>query len=172
MGPIVSRVLTNRSVTMEDIKERELNKTHSYSDMLKACSILREASKDAEILILGDYDTDGELSTYVLVRGLREYGFKNVGYKIPNRENDGYGVSDNIIKYVISMAPDIVITCDNGISAVDRLKLLEDAGITVIVTDHHAIPEGLDTSSVSAIINPHLDYKSGLFQDFCGTAVA
>lgn len=173
MNTLVKKVLASRNVSFEDIVEKELEHISEYTGIQEACSILNNSPIDTtDILVVGDYDVDGTLGTYVLVKSLRHKGFQKVRYKIPNRETDGYGVSNNVLQYIKDTHPDIVITCDNGISALDKLTTLKELGIKVIVTDHHTIKENIDTSIVDVVINPHQDGDKGLFEDFCGTAVA
>lgn len=123
------------------------------------------------VLICGDYDCDGLCATSILVKGLAAvYDVSKIKYHIPNRLTDGYGLSENTAQKIIDNHVGLVITVDNGISATDAIKKLKDAGIPVIVTDHHQVPK--DLPEADAIINCHREDNTYPFEDLCGAAVA
>lgn len=105
---------------------------------------------DELILVAGDYDADGVTSTSVLVRGLEELG-ADVDYDIPDRK-DGYGLSKKIVKDAYDNGVTLIVTCDNGIAAVEAIEYAKKLGIDVVVTDHHEPQELLPPAL--AIVNP------------------
>ena len=105
------------------------------------------------ILIVGDYDADGATSTALAINGLQNMGALRVEYKVPNRFTDGYGLSYKLAQEVLEDPPDLLITVDNGISSVDGIELLMQAGVDVIVTDHHLAGNRLPAAY--AIVNPN-----------------
>lgn len=134
----------------------------------KAVDILLE-NRNKKIFIIGDYDVDGITSTVVLVKSLRYLGFE-VGYEIPDRINDGYGINKRLIDLAKSNGYEVIITCDNGIAAVEEIDYAKNLGLTVIITDHHEIQNKIPNADV--IVNPHLDKDISKFQNICGCFVA
>lgn len=134
----------------------------------KAVDILLE-NRNKKIFIIGDYDVDGITSTVVLVKSLRYLGFE-VGYEIPDRINDGYGINKRLINLAKSNGYEVIITCDNGIAAVEEIDYAKNLGLTVIITDHHEIQNKIPNADV--IVNPHLDKDISKFPNICGCFVA
>ncbi len=89
-----------------------------------------------KIRIIGDYDIDGVNATYILYCGLKRLG-ADVDYEIPDRMKDGYGLNINLIDLACREGIDTILTCDNGIAAIDQVFHAGKLGMTVIVTDHH-----------------------------------
>lgn len=119
--------------------------------------------------VMGDYDTDGIFSTYILVRGLRILG-ANVTYRLPCRYDDGYGLSENIVNEI---SEDIIITVDNGISALDAVKKAKGMGKTVYVIDHHE-PVMKDDKPLLPDADLIIDHKvyDGCNTPYCGAGLA
>ncbi|MCL2526077.1 MAG: single-stranded-DNA-specific exonuclease RecJ [Coriobacteriia bacterium] len=117
---------------------------------------------DQHICIFGDFDLDGMSATALMVRALRKLGATRVSYLIPKRIGEGYGLSASSVPKILALAPDLVITVDNGISADAEIKQLHDAGIDVVVTDHHVPGERLPQNT--PILNPKLDPDYGMAQ--------
>ena len=137
-------------------------------DMLKVVEML-EASKAKKIMILGDYDVDGTTSTAMLFKYFENKGF-NISYYIPDRYQEGYGVSLESIEYAEKNNFSIIITVDCGIKAVDQVDLAKSKGIEVIICDHHLPAEELPKAY--GIVNPKqldCDYP---FKDLCGCGIA
>lgn len=133
-----------------------LIKPTTLSGVDNAVSLLAEGRlAQKKIIIIGDFDADGATSTALSIKALRMLGFQHVNYVIPNRFEQGYGLSTAIAEVVIAQGAEIVITVDNGISSIEGVKCLKQAGITVIVTDHHLPAEQLPNAD--AIVNPNLN---------------
>ena len=181
----VARIIVNRDVALDDIDEylnpdiNKLNDPYLLMDVTKAADIARNAIDEGKkIRIIGDYDVDGVMATYVLLKGLRNLG-ANVDYQIPHRVEDGYGLNANIINHAIEDKVNLIITCDNGVSAIDEIQLAKDNGIDVIITDHHELMfEEIDGKrrevlpNANALINPKRQGDKYPFKKLCGAAVA
>lgn len=183
INEIIYRILLNRGLTSEGEMDLFLNpdidKLYTpllLKDLIKGANIIQSAIKSKKrIRIIGDYDVDGIMSTYILYTGLINIG-AIVDYVIPHRVSDGYGINSKIVEQAISDKVDLILTCDNGISAFDAIKLAEDNNIKVVVTDHHDVPKNVDNSDLivpaSAVINPKQEKCKYPFKAICGAAVA
>jgi len=178
--------MVNRDIIDENIINSYINPVYKYlhspktmKDVVIAVDIIkRKIQENKKIRIIGDYDVDGIISVFILYTALKKCG-ANVDYEIPDRIKDGYGINENIVKVAYDEGVDTIITCDNGISAIDQIQYAKDLGLTVIVTDHHDVPfieeDGVRTflsSQADAIINPkqiECEYK---FKSICGAGVA
>lgn len=124
----------------------------SFKDMDIAVNLTKEAIKNKDtIFIYGDYDADGIMSTSIVVKSLLKLGVIPSFY-IPNRYNDGYGLTLNKAQEVVEKGVKLVICVDNGVSANEPIKYLKDNGVIVVVLDHHTIPEDIPIADV--IIHP------------------
>ena len=141
-----------------------------YNDMRKAVDIIARAMEDrSRILVYGDYDCDGVTATSILVRYFRSHDI-DVRYIVPNREEHGYGLTDNIIDEVIDQAPDLVITVDCGITNIDTVARLRSQGIKVIISDHHNVQEQIpDADAVLCAKRRDNTYP---YTELCGAGVA
>lgn len=183
ISPVTARIIRNRDVEGETAIDRYLNGTldqlydpHLMKDMDKAASlILEKIQASARIRIVGDYDIDGVCSTYLLYRGLSRCG-GHVDYQIPERIRDGYGINESIIRKAKEDGIDTIVTCDNGIAALEQVRLAKELGMTVIVTDHHEVVRAEDGSQIlpeaDAVVNPHRDDCPYPFAGICGGVVA
>ena len=183
ISPVTARIIRNRDVEGETAIDRYLNGTldqlydpHLMKDMDKAASlILEKIQAGARIRIVGDYDIDGVCSTYLLYRGLSRCG-GHVDYQIPERIRDGYGINESIIRKAKKDGIDTIVTCDNGIAALEQVRLAKELGMTVIVTDHHEVVRAEDGSQIlpeaDAVVNPHRDDCPYPFAGICGGVVA
>ena len=183
ISPVTARIIRNRDVEGETAIDRYLNGTldqlydpHLMKDMDKAASlILEKIQAGARIRIVGDYDIDGVCSTYLLYRGLSRCG-GHVDYQIPERIRDGYGINEAIIRKAKEDGIDTIVTCDNGIAALEQVRLAKELGMTVIVTDHHEVVRAEDGSQIlpeaDAVVNPHRDDCPYPFAGICGGVVA
>lgn len=125
---------------------------HSFKDMDKAVALVKEAvaNKD-KIFIYGDYDADGIMSTSIVTKSLLKLGVIPFFY-IPNRYNDGYGITVDKAQEIVEKGVKLVITVDNGVSANEAIDYLKDNGVKVLVIDHHTVPEVIPNADV--IIHP------------------
>ncbi len=141
---VTARILRNRDVVGDEAIRRYLNGTLAdlYApELLKGCVEAAELLKKKigagkRIRIIGDYDIDGVNATYILYRMIRSCGGE-VDYEIPDRMKDGYGLNLHLLELAVQEGIDMVITCDNGISAIEEIQYAKKNGLTVIVTDHH-----------------------------------
>lgn len=182
ISPITARIMRNRDVTGDEEIEKYLHGTLKdlydpllLKDMDRTVAILKEKVKQKKrIRIVGDYDIDGVCSTYLLFRGLTRVGAV-VDYEIPDRIKDGYGINESIIREAGQDGIDTILTCDNGITAIDQIELAGRLGMTVLVTDHHDIIKEGDREilpAADAIINPKQSACAYPYPDICGGLVA
>ena len=147
---------------LKDIPSPELLK-----DSQKAAKRIAKAISNKErITLIGDYDVDGVTSTSIMVLFFREINYPLTAI-IPNRFRDGYGISENILQRVDA---DLVLTVDNGITAIEAAKICKERGIDLIITDHHTPSQTLPDAY--AIVNPKLPDCSYPFKEICGAQVA
>ena len=187
VDPVIARVIRNRERISEEEIEQYLhggmNQIYSFQlmkGMEKALELLLEKiGEKKKIRIIGDYDIDGVCSTYILLIGLKKAG-AIVDIDIPDRIKDGYGISKELIDLAYQAGTDTIITCDNGISAIEQVAYAKSLGMTVIVTDHHEIPyEEQEDGSIKtilppadAIVNPKQEGCRYPFKGICGAMVA
>lgn len=186
VSEVLARLLVNRGLsTKEDITSYLhadascLHDPHMLKDVEKACQILFDKiQNNTRIRIVGDYDVDGVVSTFLLYTALKRCG-ANVDYEIPERMKDGYGININIIKAAKEDQIDTLITCDNGIAALSQIEYAKEIGMTVIITDHHDIPfieeDGVRKEVVpvaDAVVNPKQSDCEYPFSSICGAVVA
>jgi len=120
-----------------------------------ACACLAEAiEQDARIVVVGDFDTDGATGTALAVRGLRSMGARDVHWRVPDRFRHGYGLGVELVDELRVLAPDLVLTVDQGVSSLDGVERAREAGMRVVITDHHLPGEKLPAAE--AIVNPNL----------------
>ena len=186
IDPVLARIMRNRGLT--DLQEMnlylhgtrtDLNDPHLLKDADLAAQILREKIKEKKrIRIIGDYDIDGIQSTYILYCALRRLG-ADADFVIPDRILDGYGLNEHLVTRASQDGIDTILTCDNGISAIDQIHLAKSLGMTVVVTDHHEVPftevDGVRREKVceaDAVVNPKQQACHYPFKKLCGAAVA
>jgi single-stranded-DNA-specific exonuclease len=177
-SPLLAQVLINRGI--ESIKQAELfinpetaelpSPLTEFPDLELSLDILVEAiAQKSKIAICGDYDADGMTSTALLLRALSALG-ADVDYAIPSRMSDGYGINKRIVEEFHSEDVKLIITVDNGISAVDAIARAIELGLQVIITDHHDLPQILPPAN--AILNPKLIAESSVYRAIAGVGVA
>jgi single-stranded-DNA-specific exonuclease len=180
--PVTARIIRNRDVMGQEAVEKYLNgglkdlySPHLLKDMDRTVTILKEKKEQLKpIRIVGDYDIDGVCSTYLLYQALSQVGAV-VDYEIPDRLKDGYGINESIIRAAASDGIDTILTCDNGIAAVEQIKLAKELGLTVLITDHHDImkEDGREIlPPADAVVNPKQEECQYPFPDICGGMVA
>lgn len=186
ISPVTARLIRNREVTNEATIEKYLNGTlcdlydpHLLLDADRLVEILADKiGQDKSIRIIGDYDIDGVMSTYILYQGIRRCGGA-VTTKIPDRMRDGYGINVHLIDEAYGEQVDTIITCDNGIAAIPEIAHAKELGMTVLVTDHHEIPYLEEAgerrylrSEADAIVNPKQPECPYPYKGLCGATVA
>ena len=186
INPVVARVIRNRDVVGDDEIEKYLNgdiKSLSspwlFKDMDKAVDIIKiKIAGHDKIRIISDYDVDGICSGYILSKALTGLG-ADVDVVVPHRVNDGYGINESLIKDAKDAGVDTIVTCDNGIAAIDQIDYAKSLGMTVIVTDHHEVPfteengeKVYTVPNADAVINHKQSDCNYPFKDLCGAMVA
>lgn len=195
IDPVTARLIRNRNVigdeSIEEYLKGGLERLHP-PELLNGCA---EAAKllqgkirsGKKIRIIGDYDIDGVNATYILYCGLKRLG-ADVDYEIPDRMKDGYGLNINLIDLACREGIDTILTCDNGIAAMDQVFHARKLGLTVIVTDHHE-PLFRDSQRIQdansgdekrewilppadVLINPKLPDCTYPYKKLCGAGVA
>ncbi len=122
------------------------------------------------IIVVGDFDVDGATSTALVLRCLREFGFTDVEYLVPNRFEYGYGLSPEIVRVAAERSPGLLITVDNGVSSIEGVEEASTLGIPVLVTDHH-LP-GSELPQAAVILNPNLEDSAFPSRNLAGVGVA
>lgn len=187
IDPVIARLIRNRDVIGYDAMEeylygdlKNLADVWQLKDIEKAVELLNTGIREKKkIRIIGDYDIDGIMATYVLLRGLERAG-ANVDTQIPNRITDGYGLNESLVREAAREGAEMLLTCDNGIAASEQIRIARELGLQVIVTDHHEVPyeEGEDGARkfilppADAVINPKRADCGYPFKGLCGAAVA
>ena len=182
VSPILARIMINRGVLPEEFGDylggslAELPDARLLRDIDRAADILLEKRDGGRrVRIIGDYDIDGVCSTYILYTGLRALGMR-VDYDIPDRIRDGYGLNIKLIERAAEEQVDTILTCDNGIAAVEEIERAKACGLTVIVTDHHEPGHYADGSEklppADAVVDPKREGSRYPFHDICGAVVA
>lgn len=155
---LLQRIYTLRGITASkelDYSTQNLFNYDHLNGIEQAVDILYLAMKNQQrIMVVGDFDTDGATSTALIVRALKNMGATFVDYIIPDRFEDGYGLSVSVVKKAITQKADMIITVDNGIAAVEAVSYAKSCNLTVVITDHHLAPEKLPNAD--ALINPNL----------------
>ena len=150
--------------------EEDLSDPFLLTDMQKACERIWQAIDNGEtIVVFGDYDVDGVTATALLYQHLKGMG-ATVKCMLPSREGDGYGLSRNAIQSIHDKGYQLIVTVDNGISAVEEAEFAAELGIDLIITDHHLPPETLP-KAVAVVAPRRLDDTSP-FKGLCGAGVA
>ena len=150
--------------------EEDLSDPFLLTDMQKACERIWQAIDNGEtIVVFGDYDVDGVTATALLYQHLKGMG-ATVKCMLPSREGDGYGLSRNAIQSIHDKGYQLIVTVDNGISAVEEAELAAELGIDLIITDHHLPPETLPKAV--AVVDPRRLDDTSPFKGLCGAGVA
>lgn len=161
---------------IKNISEQELFCQKDYIsspfdlvDMDRAVERINEAIESQQkIVVYGDYDADGVTATVILTSYLEAMG-ADVGYYIPNREDEGYGLNNTAIERLSEDGYELIITVDNGVAAVNEIEFAKSLGMDVVVTDHH-MPQ--DTLPNCIVVDPHRNDCPSKFKDICGAFVA
>ena len=171
--PLLDRLYRSRHIKNANQLDRTLNAMHHpnlMSGVDVAVEHLFEAyQKQQRIVIIGDFDADGATSTALAVLALRQLGFANVTYLVPNRFEQGYGLSVAVAKEALALGVELLMTVDNGVSSHEGVAFLKAQGVKVIVTDHHLPPETLPNAD--AIVNPNLAHCGFPSKNLAGVGV-
>lgn len=186
ISPIIARLMRNRDVIGDEAIDFYLNGTVEdlydgllMKDMDRAVDILKEKIEEGKkIRVIGDYDIDGVNATYILQQGLAGLG-ADVDTDIPDRIKDGYGLNQMLIGRALEDDVDTIITCDNGIAALNEIAYGKENGMTIVVTDHHEVPYLEENGEkkyllppADAVVDPHRADCEYPFKGLCGAAVA
>ena len=158
LHPLLRRLYALRGVKAEQELERSVKGMLPWQQLDgidTAVGILQQALADhRRIMVVGDFDADGATSTALTVLALRSMGGSAVDYLVPNRFEDGYGLSPEVVEQAATRGAELILTVDNGISSHAGVDVAHAKGIQVLVTDHHLPGETLPAAE--AIVNPNL----------------
>lgn len=158
LPPLLRRLYASRGVRHDRELERSVKGMlpwHQLNGIDDAVTHLYNALREGlRIIVVGDFDADGATSTALSVLALRSLGCENVSYLVPNRFDDGYGLSPEVVDQAHARGAQLILTVDNGISSHAGVERAHVLGIPVIVTDHHLPGETLPEAE--AIVNPNL----------------
>lgn len=186
ISKVISKILVNRDIYLKESIDMFLNgdldALHTPDSLLDidiAGKIIEEhISKNKKIRVVGDYDVDGVMSVYILYTSLGAIG-ANIDYMVPDRVKDGYAINEDIVNNAHEDGIDLIITCDNGISAFDAVNLAKKLGIKTIITDHHDLSYKLEEDKkiylipdADAVVNPKNPECSYPFNKLCGAGIA
>ena len=203
VSPVAVRVMRNRGLTEEAEMRKYLYGTlddlydpRLMKGMEQAAELIARKLKEGKhVRIIGDYDIDGVCSTYILLKGFQRaakelsqrcsleagrYSVEKendaqIDYEIPDRNKDGYGINESIIRQSSADGVDTLVTCDNGIAALREISIAKQLGMTVVVTDHHEVPVdeyGQILPPADAVVDPKQDGETYPFHEICGAVVA
>jgi len=172
--PVLARVLAARGIRSPDQLDLTLNRLHpprALSGIEQAAGHLADAIEgQARLVVVGDFDADGATSTALAMRVLKAFGAREVHYRVPNRFEDGYGLTPEIVEAVRPLGAELLMTVDNGIAALAGVRAAKEAGMRVVVTDHH-LP-GAELPQADALVNPNLPGDGFPSKNLAGVGVA
>ena len=176
LPPSIKAILVRRGIESETDIDEFLNpkalpnpKEH-YPDLTVAVERIKLAHKNNQIVaICGDYDADGMTSTALLIKTLTTLNITTIA-AIPNRIEDGYGLNTNIVRNLKSKNVNVIITVDNGVSAIEAIELANELNIDVILTDHHEIKQKIP--SVLSLLHPSTIPQNSPYQYLAGVGLA
>jgi single-stranded-DNA-specific exonuclease len=155
--PLLGKIYSARSVVSEDeldCSASQLLSPKTLKGIDAGASLLAAAvAEQKKVVIVADFDADGATSCALSILALRAMGLVDIDFLVPNRFEYGYGLTPEIVEVAKALKPDLIMTVDNGISSVDGVQVAQDAGIDVLVTDHH-LP-GNTLPNATAIVNPN-----------------
>jgi single-stranded-DNA-specific exonuclease len=173
LHPVLRRVYLGRG--LRDPAELRLTLDRllpvgTLAGVAAAADLLARHRHDSRVLVVGDFDADGATSTALMVRALRDCGFADVEFLVPNRFEYGYGLTPEIVELAAARAPGLLVTVDNGISSNAGVAAARARGIEVLVTDHH-LP-GAELPAASVIVNPNIPGSHFPSRALAGVGVA
>ena len=155
--PVLQRLYASRGITSASELDRSAAGLLPFTALKGIDSavalLLNALAQQQQLIIVGDFDADGATSTAVLLSGLAALGFKRLEYLVPNRFEYGYGLTAEMAALAVAQGAELIITVDNGISAIEGIALAKQAGVKVLVTDHHLA--GAQLPDADAIVNPN-----------------
>jgi single-stranded-DNA-specific exonuclease len=172
IDPLIAKIYALRGVRDSDQLDYGLSRLAPVGklDNVDAAADILLSKRSEKIVVVGDFDADGATSTALFLRCLRDFGFADVSYLVPNRFEFGYGLSPEIVRVAAGDQPALIVTVDNGISSVGGVATAKDLGIDVLVTDHHLPGSVLPDAAV--IVNPNLPESRFPSRNLAGVGVA
>ena len=168
----LASILSARAIDSSNEIDYKLEKLIPYCELSFAESaanfILDMILAKKNILIIGDYDADGATASACAIKGLEKFG-ANVDFLVPNRFEDGYGLSVSIVEKALEKKPDLIITVDNGIASIEGVEKAKAHGVDVVITDHHLPGDALPNANF--IINPNQKSCNFPSKNLCGVGV-
>lgn len=176
--PIVAQLLILRGQDSPEKAEAYLKPTLGHlsdpfllTDMRIAVDrITRARERQEHVLVFGDYDVDGISGTAILFNGLKRFGIESVGYNMPKRLTEGYGLAPDHVDEALESGVSLLITVDNGIASHEAADHARKRGLDLIITDHHTIEKGLPDAL--AVINPQRESDDYPGRYLCGAGVS
>jgi len=170
---LLRRVMANRGVL--DARDlgaslAEIIPVSQLAGVDQAAELLSRHRESGRVLIIGDFDADGATSTALMMRAMQAMGFNSVDFLVPNRFEFGYGLTPEIVELSLQRTPTLLVTVDNGISSVEGARRAAEAGLELLVTDHHLPPSVLPEAQV--IVNPNLVASDFPSKNLAGVGVA
>jgi single-stranded-DNA-specific exonuclease len=172
LDPISARLFAARGVSDPGELDYALSRLAPVSllENVDAAVDLLVAKSAERVIVVGDFDVDGATSAALMLRCLREFGFADVDYLVPNRFEFGYGLTPEIVRIAGEQSPGLLVTVDNGISSLAGVAEAKRLGIPVLVTDHH-LP-GSELPEAAVIVNPNLPGSRFPSRNLAGVGVA
>ncbi len=165
---LCARGICTEGLAREYFNGNEISDPYLIKDMEKAVETIESAvQSDAKITVYGDYDCDGITATVMLFSYLEALG-ADVDWYIPTRE-EGYGLSEAAVKKLHANGTELIVTVDNGISAVNEARLIYELGMELVITDHHQVPDELPMAQ--AVLNPRRKDDASPYKELAGCAV-
>ncbi len=176
IDPFAALLLVSRDI----IDDEEISSFFSYEpvlsdpfeirDMDKAAARIKKARETDELIaVYGDYDADGVTATALLSSFLKSQNYRVITY-IPDRNTEGYGLNKNAVKSLYEKGVGLIVTVDNGVSAVEEAEYISQLGMELVITDHHKVPDVLPDAA--AIVDPHRKDCTSVYKQWAGVGVA
>lgn len=157
LHPLIQRLYLNRGITdfqQVNYQLKHLHHPQGFKGINQAAKLIADAmAQQQRLVVVGDFDADGATATAVVIRALRQMGAQHLDFLVPNRFEYGYGLTVELVAELVKLKADLVITVDNGISSLRGVAAANQAGMSVIITDHHLPPDELPAAA--AIVNPN-----------------
>ena len=171
---LLKRIYLTRGITHIQQLDKGAKSLHSYQALhgieLAVSLLFTAIEQQKRIIIVGDFDADGATSCALSVLALRMLGSGNVDYLVPNRFEDGYGLSPEVVDQALTMGAELIMTVDNGVSSIEGVRYAKQHGLQVLVTDHH-LP-GHVLPEADAMVNPNLQQCQFPSKALAGVGVA